>query len=348
MRRHAQPETDHERGHLLATSSEDLDGGLGLLLRLWGVVALFALVTGVRSAAVDIPLRDPAGNLFWPRLSSLALLVVVLAVAAAVIRLARRGHSWWPHRVVSELRRHWWPKRLGLVAGALVGYQVVYLCYRNLKSWDVLNEPRDGMLLDWDRWLFVGRDPALLLHDLLGRDAAAHVLHAVYVTFTPVVTLSLAAAVALLPRIRDVFAVVMSLALVWILGTGCYYLIPSLGPFATRPEWFADLPRLGFANGQSRLLLQRERVLTDPEAANSFASISAFASLHTGVLCVVVLLAFHFGLRWLGALLTIFLLLTMVATIYLGWHYVVDDIAGVAIAVLAVALGTRLAGSRAP
>ena len=29
------------------------------------------------------------------------------------------------------------------------------------------------MLLRWDRWLFFGHSPAVLLHDLLGQDVAA-------------------------------------------------------------------------------------------------------------------------------------------------------------------------------
>ena len=41
--------------------------------------------------------------------------------------------------------------------------------------------------------------------------------------------------------------------------------------------------------------------------------------------------------------------LTVGATIYLGWHYVVDDIGGMAIGVMAIALARALTGfDRAP
>jgi hypothetical protein len=39
-----------------------------------------------------------------------------------------------------------------------------------------------------------------------------------------------------------------------------------------------------------------------------------------------------------------FLALTFVATLYFGWHYIVDDIAGAAIGLLAVALGAAATG----
>jgi membrane-associated phospholipid phosphatase len=38
------------------------------------------------------------------------------------------------------------------------------------------------------------------------------------------------------------------------------------------------------------------------------------------------------------------LALTIAATIYLGWHYVVDDIAGIAIGTLAILLARALTG----
>ena len=41
-----------------------------------------------------------------------------------------------------------------------------------------------------------------------------------------------------------------------------------------------------------------------------------------------------------------FLALTVMATIYFGWHYVVDDFAGFAIGFASVYLGARLTGWR--
>ena len=39
-------------------------------------------------------------------------------------------------------------------------------------------------------------------------------------------------------------------------------------------------------------------------------------------------------------------ILTVVATVYFGWHYILDDVAGVVIAVLAVGIAAALTGVR--
>ena len=40
------------------------------------------------------------------------------------------------------------------------------------------------MLLRWDKWLFFGHSPAVLLHDLLGQDLAARLLTDLYESFS--------------------------------------------------------------------------------------------------------------------------------------------------------------------
>jgi len=90
---------------------------------------------------------------------------------------------------------------------------------------------------------------------------------------------------------------------------------------------------------QARYLAQRVFLLAHPESPRAFAQISAFASLHVAVTCLILLMARYYGLRRTSVVLTVFVLGTMVATIYLGWHFVLDDVAGVAIALLAVWLG---------
>jgi hypothetical protein len=90
---------------------------------------------------------------------------------------------------------------------------------------------------------------------------------------------------------------------------------------------------------QSRYLAQRAHLLAHPHAADSFAQISAFASLHVGVTGTIWLLTRYFHLVKLSRALAVFLLATIVATVYLGWHFAVDDVAGLIIAAAAVCLG---------
>ncbi|CAN5591054.1 hypothetical protein BH10ACT10_BH10ACT10_07420 [soil metagenome] len=315
--------------------------GRASMVRLWSLVTVFALVTFVRSVQVGIPLRDPHGAILVGRV----LLTLGIFAALVVIDSVRRTSSaarTRPRAVMGTLRRRWDARRLVLAAGALGTYHVVYFCYHNLKSWDVLNQPRDAMLLGWDRWLFLGHSPAVLTHDLLGQGAATYVLVGVYESFSTLVSVSFVAAVVLPDRIRDGYSFIASMVCVWILGVASYYAIPSLGPFQSAPEEFAGLPHTLVQDTQALYLDQRAGLLADPTAHGAFAQVSAFASLHVGVTTVIVLMAWRLGLRRITTVLTFFLGGTIVATVYLGWHFFVDDLAGLAIGAVSVAVGLRL------
>ena len=310
------------------------------LLSLWLVVGLFAALTLVESARVGIPLRDPHGSILRGRVALSLGLFVVLALVDAVVRTGRRR---WSVRGVLEVLRNRWPsRRLAIALAALAAYHLVYFCYHNLKSWDVFNRNRDPMLGRWDHWLFLGHSPAVLLHDLLGQHAAAVGLMVVYESFSTLVSVAVVASVVFVDRIRDGYVFIASALWVWILGVGSYYLIPSLGPFHSAPRDFAGLPHMMIQDTQARYMAQRANLLAHPHAADAFAQVSAFASLHVAVTCLILLMARYYRLRRTSFVLLVFLVLTMVATVYLGWHFVVDDLAGLAIAFTSVWLGRRM------
>jgi PAP2 superfamily len=307
------------------------------VLRVLAIVVVFAVVAVARSRQVDIPFRDPHGKLFTNKIQSTAqllVLFVVVDIAVRWVRGRREGRSLW-----RTARARWTPYRIGMIALALVAYQVVYLSYRNLKSWDVFRAPQDDMLLRWDRWLFFGHSPAVLLHDLLGRDLAARLLTDLYESFSTLVTIALVAALAFTPTVRAAYVFVVSAMWAWILGVGSYYLIPSLGPFHAAPGEFSGLTRTSVQRTQEAYVEQRGHLLAHPQAHDAFAQISAFASLHCALTCLVFLMARYYGLRLLSWAAAVFLAGTVLATIYLGWHFAVDDVAGVAIAWAAVQLG---------
>lgn len=305
--------------------------------RVWVVVALFALVTAARSVQVGIGVRDPHGAIFVSRVGLSLGLLVLLAVGDAAVRLGWSRLR--PRALLRVLRQRWTRRRLTLVLTGLLAYHLVYFCYHNLKSWDVFRPPRDAMLLGWDRWLFLGHSPAVLLHDLLGQHLAAYALMVVYESFSTLVSVTVVAAIALPERVRDGYVFLASAIWVWILGVGSYYLIPSLGPFNSAPHEFAGLPHTMIQDTQARYIGQRAHLLAHPGASDAFAQVSAFASLHVAVTCLIVLMARYYGLRRTSIALTAFLAATIVATVYLGWHFAVDDVAGLLIAFVAVRLG---------
>ena len=306
-------------------------------LRVLALVLAFAALTWARSRQVDIPFKDPHGKLFRAKLPDTAEMLLLFVVADVLVRWLRgrrAGATLW-----STVRTRWTPYRIVMIAAGLVGYFVVYICYRNLKSWDVLLSPHDAMLLRWDRWLFLGHSPAVLLHDLLGQGLAARLLTDLYESFSWLVTFALVAALAFTPTVRQAYVFVVSAMWAWILGVGSYYLIPSLGPFHQAPQEFAGLRRTSIQATQEAYVEQRAHLLAHPHAADAFAQISAFASLHCALTCLIWLMARYYGLRILSWVLFAFLVGTVLATVYLGWHFAVDDVAGIALAWVAVQLG---------
>lgn len=303
---------------------------------LWVLAIVFTGVALWRSQVIDIPMRDPKGALFSGRLlaaARFALILIVLDSLVRAVRARRAGRPGW-----GAVRARWTASRLTLVAGGLLAYHLVYVSYRNLKSWDAFNTPKDRELLALDSWVFGGHSPAVLLHDLLGRDEAAVVLTAIYRSFTYLVVFSVVAALVLMPRARDAYLMIVSVTWAWVLGLIGYYLVPSLGPFASAPQEFADLRPTAITSTQAEYLTERAHLLANPSASDAFSSISAFPSLHVGVTTTVLLVVLAYRWRALAAVLAVFWLGTVTATVYFGWHFVSDDIGGVALALASVSL----------
>jgi membrane-associated phospholipid phosphatase len=309
----------------------------GYVWRLWLVVVLFSAVVLARSAELGVPVRDPGGQMFRSRLTKALVVLLVLALAEAVVRARARGLT--PGNVVRVLRERWSGQRVLLVLTGLVGYFLVYLGYRNLKSWNAFNTLRDDDLLHLDRTIFLGHSPAELLHGLFGEDFAATLLHAVYTSFSYLVLLSVVASLVLIPQTRRAYVFLAAATWTWILGAVSYYLVPSLGPFASAPSQFVGLSGTGIAESQAKLLVDRAEFLADPSAAGSFVSIGAFASLHVGFTFMVFLMARYYRLQRTSIALGIYLAAVILATVYFGYHYVVDDVAGLLLGGLAVLLG---------
>lgn len=326
--------------HTRLRASDGVRDDLRWLTPIWAVVIVFVAIAVGRSFDVGIPFRDPRGDILLDRVAISLGFLVVYGVVDALVRTWRLQMPL--RRTWSVARARWTPRRLVLALAALAAYHLTYFCYHNLKSWDVYNPPRDSMLLQWDRWLFLGHSPAVLLHDLLGQGASAWVLAYWYETFGTLVLFAVVAPVVFVDDIREGWVAMTSGVWIWILGTASYYAIPTLGPFNSAPQDFAGLPHMMIQDTQARYMGQRAHLLADPRAHDAFAQISAFASLHVGVTTVIWLMARYYGYRKISALLGVFLVGTVVATTYLGWHFFVDDIAGLGIGYLACWLGRRM------
>lgn len=310
------------------------------LTGVWVLVIVFGLVTAYWSHHVDVPLRDPGGRMFRGRLTTSVSWFLVLAAAESIWRTRRTTGSL---RTSARTFRARWPwQRLLLAVSGLVAYHLIYICYRNLKSWDAFNSPQDAHLESLERAMFAGHSPATLLHEVLGTHYSAYVLMVIYKAFTYLVPFSVLAAVVFADRIREAYVFLTAAMWVWVLGVASYYLIPTLGPFATAPADFIGLSHTRITSTQAEYITERLHLLDNPSAADAFASISAFASLHVAFTCMVMLMLRYYGRTILARVLGVYLVLVMVSTVYFGMHFVVDDIAGVLVAMLSVYFARRM------
>ncbi len=303
----------------------------------------------------DLPIRDPDARYVGSPLALIALICVLFLLLDIVPRAVRRVRSSdvkFGGAVREIFLGRWWGRRGLIVLVCILGFYATYLSYRNLKSFLPFvtdGALQDAGLLDLDKAMFLGSQPSTLMHDLLGTGLSAEALSAVYLAFLTFVPLSLGVALVWSSRVVAGVWYVTSLGVVWMLGILSYYLVPSLGPVYVRPGLFADLPQTGVSELQATLLEHRREVVADPNATDVVQSIAGFASLHIAVIMTAALIAHRVGApRFLRVSLWIFLGLTVLATVYFGWHYLIDDVAGIAIALAGVYAGAVLVGFRRP
>ena len=313
------------------------------------IVAGFLVIVGLFATdAADVPLRDPdhVAALYLVLVGFGVVLLVGLDIA---VRAARREGTRRPSRAaMAAVRRERWTPARSIAAGtALVSFYVSYMAYRNLKAIVPLLRPDDifdRQLADWDRSLFAGHDPADLLHSLLGVGVPTHILSTGYAAFIVFLPLSLAVALVFSRDIRAGLFYATALSVNWVLGAASYFLLPSLGPIYYEPKAFAHLPHSEVTRLQDMLLDQRVEFLVHPTTATP-QSIAAFASLHISMSLTAALAAHLLGLgRRIKIGLWIWVALTTLATVYFGWHYFLDDLAGIVIAVGALGAARLLTG----
>jgi membrane-associated phospholipid phosphatase len=313
------------------------------------VVALLTLVAAlIATDAADVRFRDP------DNVAAVYLVLVGAGVAGLIgldiwWRAARLAGTWRVSRALMTgvRQERWTTGRLIAVASALVSFYVTYLAYRNLKGVIPLLRPGelfDSELAALDRAVFVGNDPAALLHDLLGTGVAAHALSGIYVAFIVFLPLSLGVALVFARDLPTTLFYATAMSVNWVLGAVSYFIWPALGPIYVYVGWFAELPHSEVTRLQQLLLDDRIAWLRDPTDTTPQA-IAAFASLHIAMSFTAVLAAHMLGLsRRMKIALWVWLAGTALSTIYLGWHYVVDDVAGLLIGAAALWLAKLLTG----
>jgi hypothetical protein len=311
------------------------------------VAAAMTVAMVLIAVAKDLPIRDPDGVASaYIVLPVILLATVALDIVPRAIWRVRRTPAAIPATILAVTRERWGWKHTSYALAGLGTWYVTYATFRNLKSYVPFVNDRlwDNDLASIDRVLWLGHDPAVVLHDVLGTGWAAPFLSFVYVAWIAFVPVSLAMALVWTRRTGAGAWYVTAIAVDWALGAVVYYLVPSLGPIYSSPGDFASLPHTWVTSLENGLWADRVTVLTDPNATEKVQTIAAFASLHVGIMVTACLMAhlLHLAKPW-KVIAWVCLVLTVISTIYLGWHFFVDTLGGAVLGSAAVwiaAIGT--------
>ncbi|HET6627804.1 MAG TPA: phosphatase PAP2 family protein [Nocardioidaceae bacterium] len=318
--------------------------------RFAGMLALaMAFAAWLVAALYDLPLRDPDG-FAGPNYLRLPLILVLAFLCDVVPRTAYRLRSPGDvvHTFVAVSRERWPWSHVRFAVAGLGTWYVTYVAFRNLKSFVPFVNPHlhDRRLAGFDTVLFLGNDPAELLHRLLGTGWAGHVMSFIYLAWIVFVPFSLVVALVWSRNVTGGAWYVTAIAVDWALGVATYFAVPSVGPIYAEPWLFTGTQDTYAGRLATSMLQDRQQVLAAPEATHAVQTIAAFASLHVGIMVTVCVVAHLLGLpRLVRSALWVFFALTVVSTVYLGWHYVADALGGVVLGAAGVWIAALATGN---
>ncbi|KQY50234.1 MULTISPECIES: phosphatase PAP2 family protein [unclassified Nocardioides] len=317
-----------------------------------GVATLMGALAVFTAISLGERVVDPEGFLgpSWLRLPLLVFGALLLDMLPRTLWLSKmKPKAMWPI-VMERWHSHWNRERLTLVVLGLVCFYITYVSYRNLKSFlpQVLGVDYkfDRPLHLLDKAIFFGHEPATVLHAVLGTNYSAHVLSTIYLWFLPMVPLVLTAWLIWSKNLSYGYWFATSQCLAWSLGTASYYLLPTLGPGFEYRFLYTDLSPTGASQLMEALSYGRVGVYWGGRV-DAVQSVAGFASLHCAItLLVALMVQYTIKVKWLSWAMWINFGITVVATLYFGWHYIADDVAGVAIAVISFYVGGLASGQK--
>jgi hypothetical protein len=316
-----------------------------------GTAALMGGLSVLAATLLDKQLADPEGSFLGPSYIRLPLLLIgalTLDMLPRTLWYSRLNPKLMPGIVRDRWKAHWNRDRMVLVALGIVSFYVVYVSYRNLKSFlPFINENEyDRELHLLDKALFFGHEPATVLHTILGTDFAAHGLSYVYLWFLPMVPLGVTGWLVWSRNLSFGYWFVTSQCVAWTLGTASYYALPTLGPGLNYVPLYKDLAKTPTSQLMKSLTEARQDVrLSGIEG--QVQSVAGFASLHCAITLLLALMV-QYTIRSKVAKIVVWINfgLTVVATLYFGWHYIADDLGGIVIAMVSFYVGGVASGQK--
>lgn len=326
-----------------------------------GACALaLAIATVVVSSAQSLPIRDPDGVVVPAYIQIPMILLVAWLLDVLPRSMGRSRHDWAHFRghFVAVVRERWNRRHTVFALSGLATWYVCYAAFRNLKSYVPFVNDRiwDDTLEKIDHALWLGHDPGNVMHAVFGTTWAAEFFSFIYVSWIVLVPASIAIALIFTRNPAAGSWYVTAISLCWGFGAIGYFLLPTLGPAYSFPADFTDLKRTYTTQLVENLATDRALVVPgiapnggpngDPHATQALQTIAAFPSLHVGIMVTICLfLTLIAAARTIRIVAWVYLGLTVIATIYFGWHFSLDAVGGFVLGALAVWIGALGTGN---
>lgn len=273
------------------------------------------------------------------------LVATLGAIAVRFIFAAVRGHGRRYLRIITS--RRW----LIDTARLLIGMVLLAESYCWIKLLVPVLHPvlYDAALYRIDQFLCFGISPSIFFLQLFSKHTFLRFIDVSYADFFIGGMLVSLGFFFSMPRRRVRIAFMTSSTLMWLTGAWLYMLIPSLGPAYRFPDiWFPYLEELKRTQFTQAMLMRNYQAVIrlarggPPATIILSAGIAAFPSLHVAT---QTLIAIWMRNWWRpGAILfALAAFFVFIGSMITGWHYLIDGIAGVALAFASYALGQWIA-----
>jgi hypothetical protein len=314
-------------------------------LPLYICALVFVPVTAAIAFAYDAPLSFGASLFFLITVPKFMAVGLFIFAVMQFVRLARAG-SRSPLRdfgmaVYSAFVSN---DRPGNIVHSVVTITPLMISFSALKEVIPLIRPFawDRTFEQWDRALGLGHMPWELLQPLLGYPVVTWIISWVYTAWFMVMfgTLVWQAFFAPGGLLRTQF--LLAFALSWFfVGNVLAVIFSSAGPcyfgFLYTPDpYAAQMEYLRAVNERWPLAaIEIQDRLWSSYATTHGANIgiSAMPSMHIEIAVLMAFVAWHTR-RWLGIAYTAFATVVVIGSVHLAWHYAVDGVAGIALAIM--------------
>lgn len=253
------------------------------------------------------------------------------ALKASLVGGGALAVLWLMGQRLPQLRRrlqegHLW-QAIGSLARFALPLLAVLSLYRTMNFFiSVLNpNDKDAMLAAIDRVLFFGHNPSYLLENLV-TPVLTRYLYTVYVAWFPLIFVTILV-LFLRGHRRTLAQFLLAMLLTFYTGYVSYLFVPAVGPLYAMP-FHIDLNG-GTLGAFTNSLTHDYGIARD-----------VFPSLHTAITLVVLWAVWRAerALRWPAAILAGSILFS---TLYLRFHYVIDVLAGILLALATTWLAPR-------